>query len=206
MTYRISALVVALDNAVQNARDNTFVPPHVAHERIRTMYTWENVARRTEKVSLTLRPLQHFSFVTSQLKFSKQFPHVFLEICALSLIGCCFRGKIQVKQQPIRGIIVISEDLRHQSTLFPGSLFFRIQKRDPGNEVGSSVSGSTSCRLCEVQKSTAQWQGNRNPTETSSTPPNPKLRIKNMFSPFCVGFVYYELWLKITSQKCVLAK
>lgn len=46
-----SALVAALDSAVQDARDNRFVPPEVAHERIRTMYTWENVARRTEKVS-----------------------------------------------------------------------------------------------------------------------------------------------------------
>ena len=46
-----SALVVALDSAVQDARDNRFVPPDAAHERIRTMYTWENVARRTEKVS-----------------------------------------------------------------------------------------------------------------------------------------------------------
>lgn len=42
---------MALDNAVQDARDNRFVPPDVAHERIRTMYTWENVARRAEKVS-----------------------------------------------------------------------------------------------------------------------------------------------------------
>lgn len=46
-----SALVAALDCAVQDARENRFVPPDVAHERIRTMYTWENVARRTEKVS-----------------------------------------------------------------------------------------------------------------------------------------------------------
>lgn len=46
-----SALVAALDSAVQDARENRFVPPDVAHERIRTMYTWENVARRTEKVS-----------------------------------------------------------------------------------------------------------------------------------------------------------
>jgi len=46
-----SALVEALESAVQDARDDRFVPPDVAHERIRTMYTWENVARRTEKVS-----------------------------------------------------------------------------------------------------------------------------------------------------------
>ena len=46
-----SALVAALDSAVKDVRDNRFVPPDVAHERIRTMYTWENVARRTEKVS-----------------------------------------------------------------------------------------------------------------------------------------------------------
>lgn len=49
--WNISALVEALDSAVQDARDGRFVPPDVAHERIRTMYTWDNVARRTEKVS-----------------------------------------------------------------------------------------------------------------------------------------------------------
>ena len=52
LTYRISALVAALESAVEAARNNTFVAPNVAHERIRTMYTWQNVARRTERVSL----------------------------------------------------------------------------------------------------------------------------------------------------------
>lgn len=52
LTNRISALVAALESAVEAARNNTFVAPNVAHERIRTMYTWQNVARRTERVSL----------------------------------------------------------------------------------------------------------------------------------------------------------
>lgn len=50
----ISALLMALESAVQNARDNRVVPADEAHERIRTMYTWQNVARRTELVSDTL--------------------------------------------------------------------------------------------------------------------------------------------------------
>ena len=50
----ISALLVALESAVQDARDNRVVPADEAHERIRTMYTWQNVARRTELVSDTL--------------------------------------------------------------------------------------------------------------------------------------------------------
>ncbi|KAJ7314883.1 hypothetical protein OS493_039015, partial [Desmophyllum pertusum] len=45
----VKSLVVALDRAVKDARDSRFVSPHVAHERIRTMYTWKNVARRTER-------------------------------------------------------------------------------------------------------------------------------------------------------------
>ncbi|KAL9958833.1 hypothetical protein ACROYT_G035901 [Oculina patagonica] len=58
----VKSLVVALDKAVQDARDNRFVPPDVAHERIRTMYTWENVARRAEKVYDLVRTVPHVSF------------------------------------------------------------------------------------------------------------------------------------------------
>jgi len=60
--WNISALVEALDSAVQDARDGRFVPPDVAHERIRTMYTWDNVARRTEKVYDLVRAVPHVSF------------------------------------------------------------------------------------------------------------------------------------------------
>ncbi|KAM7437308.1 hypothetical protein ABFA07_013012 [Porites harrisoni] len=46
----VKSLLMALESAVQNARDNRVVPADEAHERIRTMYTWQNVARRTELV------------------------------------------------------------------------------------------------------------------------------------------------------------
>ncbi|XP_068687854.1 phosphatidylinositol N-acetylglucosaminyltransferase subunit A-like [Montipora foliosa] len=46
----IKSLVVALDKAVQDARSKTILAPEEAHARIKTMYTWQNVARRTEIV------------------------------------------------------------------------------------------------------------------------------------------------------------
>lgn len=48
--FNFSALVMALDRAVTDARNNTLVLPEEAHDRIKTMYTWQNVARRTERV------------------------------------------------------------------------------------------------------------------------------------------------------------
>ncbi|KAK2549538.1 Phosphatidylinositol N-acetylglucosaminyltransferase subunit A, partial [Acropora cervicornis] len=42
-------LVAALDRAVADARNNTLFVPEEAHDRIKTMYTWQNVARRTER-------------------------------------------------------------------------------------------------------------------------------------------------------------
>ena len=41
---------MALDRAVADAKNNTVVAPEEAHDRIKTMYTWQNVARRTERV------------------------------------------------------------------------------------------------------------------------------------------------------------
>ncbi|KAJ7353784.1 hypothetical protein OS493_032369 [Desmophyllum pertusum] len=58
----VKSLVVALERAVQDARDSRFVSPHVAHERIRTMYTWKNVARRTERVYDLVSTVPHVSF------------------------------------------------------------------------------------------------------------------------------------------------
>lgn len=48
--FNSSALVMALDRAVRDAQNNTLVSPKEAHDRIKTMYTWQNVARRTERV------------------------------------------------------------------------------------------------------------------------------------------------------------
>ncbi|XP_067018979.1 phosphatidylinositol N-acetylglucosaminyltransferase subunit A-like isoform X1 [Acropora muricata] len=45
----VKSLVKELDRAVTDARKNTLVVPEEAHDRIKTMYTWQNVARRTER-------------------------------------------------------------------------------------------------------------------------------------------------------------
>ena len=76
----ISALLVALESAVQDARNNRVVPADVAHERIRTMYTWQNVARRTQLVSHTLHALLSV------------FNHL-LTFVQVSILFHCFTGK-----------------------------------------------------------------------------------------------------------------
>lgn len=58
----VKSLVAALESALQAARNNTIVPPNTAHERIRTMYTWQNVARRTERVYDLVSAAPHVSF------------------------------------------------------------------------------------------------------------------------------------------------
>ena len=49
--HKPPALVGALEDAIQAVREGDVVSPEVAHQRIASMYTWDNVARRTEKVS-----------------------------------------------------------------------------------------------------------------------------------------------------------
>ena len=46
----VSALVTALDGAISDHRHGNTLPPFEAHKRIRNLYTWPNVARRTEIV------------------------------------------------------------------------------------------------------------------------------------------------------------
>ncbi|CAB4023847.1 phosphatidylinositol N-acetylglucosaminyltransferase subunit A-like, partial [Paramuricea clavata] len=43
-------LVLALEQAIKAAGDGDVVSPTTAHERIKKMYTWDKVARRTEMV------------------------------------------------------------------------------------------------------------------------------------------------------------
>lgn len=43
-------LVKELENAILDRRKGRFVPPLEAHKRVSKMYTWQNVARRTEIV------------------------------------------------------------------------------------------------------------------------------------------------------------
>lgn len=105
-----SALVAALDSAVQDARDNRFVPPDVAHERIRTMYTWENVARRTEKVSWVYQQILLVSlrFVypapeRDARDWTWKIPKWWRSPTEIYfVIGCRRRMKIEIKKQAIR--------------------------------------------------------------------------------------------------------
>ena len=44
------ALAEALFNAIEDKKQGKAVSPWEAHERVKRMYTWTNVAERTEKV------------------------------------------------------------------------------------------------------------------------------------------------------------
>lgn len=43
-------LVHALNRAIEDRKRGKFVPPFEAHERIKKIYTWRDVAKRTEIV------------------------------------------------------------------------------------------------------------------------------------------------------------
>ena len=45
-----SDLVIAVEEAIAAAEQGDVISPNIAHERIKKMYTWDKVARRTEKV------------------------------------------------------------------------------------------------------------------------------------------------------------
>ncbi|KAL4221229.1 hypothetical protein ACF0H5_019493 [Mactra antiquata] len=55
----VKALVVALDEAISDHRAGNVLHPLEAHERIKTMYTWPNVATRTEVVYDMVQTLPH---------------------------------------------------------------------------------------------------------------------------------------------------
>ncbi|XP_060603415.1 phosphatidylinositol N-acetylglucosaminyltransferase subunit A-like [Ruditapes philippinarum] len=46
----VKALVSALEDAISDQRNGKVIDPYEAHERIKNMYTWPNVARRTDVV------------------------------------------------------------------------------------------------------------------------------------------------------------
>ena len=50
----MTAVMEALEKAIENHRTGHFVPPAEVHERVKKLYTWQNVARRTEAVYDTI--------------------------------------------------------------------------------------------------------------------------------------------------------
>ena len=62
MAITVLDLLDKLEEAIENHRRGNIIPPLEAHQRIAAMYTWPNVARRTEQVydlvhTLPYRPL-----------------------------------------------------------------------------------------------------------------------------------------------------
>lgn len=49
-----AALVEELERAIRDKKHGRVVSPHEAHERIQDLYTWRNVAKRTEVVYNTV--------------------------------------------------------------------------------------------------------------------------------------------------------
>ena len=50
----MTAVLEALEKAIEKHRTGNFVPPAEVHERVKKLYTWQNVARRTEAVYDTI--------------------------------------------------------------------------------------------------------------------------------------------------------
>jgi len=46
----VSSLIAALESAIDKLRRNVFLTPQACHDRIKDMYTWQDIARRTEIV------------------------------------------------------------------------------------------------------------------------------------------------------------
>ncbi|XP_032222458.1 phosphatidylinositol N-acetylglucosaminyltransferase subunit A isoform X4 [Nematostella vectensis] len=58
----VQALVDALEDCIRRVRSRSVIDTHTAHERIRAMYTWTNVSKRTEKVYDTVASLPSVPF------------------------------------------------------------------------------------------------------------------------------------------------
>ena len=46
----MAAVIEALETAIEKQRTGNHVPPSEVHERVKKLYTWQNVAKRTEAV------------------------------------------------------------------------------------------------------------------------------------------------------------
>ena len=48
--FYFAALSAALEDAIKVSRSGTVLSPYSVHARVKKLYTWQNVARRTEIV------------------------------------------------------------------------------------------------------------------------------------------------------------
>lgn len=79
----VKCLVKELENAILDRRKGRFVPPLEAHKRVSKMYTWQNVARRTEIVYDRLSGEGEVKPLAHRLTMYKTCGPVFGKICIL---------------------------------------------------------------------------------------------------------------------------
>ncbi|KAK2184846.1 hypothetical protein NP493_250g02001 [Ridgeia piscesae] len=66
------AVMEALEKAIENHRTGHFVPPAEVHERVKKLYTWQNVARRTEAVYDTIAHEPYIDLSDRLQRYPKQ--------------------------------------------------------------------------------------------------------------------------------------
>jgi len=70
--FTVTALTEALSSAIKDSLHGTAVDPFEAHECVRKLYTWQNVAERTECVYNLVSTTDEPSFVNRLYRCAQQ--------------------------------------------------------------------------------------------------------------------------------------
>ncbi|KAK9396613.1 phosphatidylinositol N-acetylglucosaminyltransferase subunit A [Crotalus adamanteus] len=83
----VKSLCIGLEKAIGQLKSGSLLPPEIMHDKVRTFYTWRNVAKRTEKVYNRVanetvlsmgkrleRLITHCGPVTGENSFQKKVP------------------------------------------------------------------------------------------------------------------------------------
>lgn len=79
----VKSLCIGLEKAIGQLKSGSLLPPEIMHDKVRTFYTWRNVAKRTEKVGELSCLETLYSF--ENIIFSNSLSHCGNSIILLSL-------------------------------------------------------------------------------------------------------------------------
>jgi phosphatidylinositol glycan class A protein len=85
----VSALVHELDIAINKCITKSYLPPQMLHDTVKKLYTWQNVARRTEKVYDAVIKEKEVSFegrIVEYLQTGRVAGKVFIFIAAMNYL------------------------------------------------------------------------------------------------------------------------
>ncbi|EDV26940.1 uncharacterized protein TRIADDRAFT_23147 [Trichoplax adhaerens] len=92
---RVESLVNMIGKAIDDKNNGITLSPHECHDRVKNMYNWRNIAKRTERVYKLAFDMPHSDIYQRMERYLARGPVAGLIFCYVALINCLILALIE---------------------------------------------------------------------------------------------------------------